>query len=161
MGHPFFDELKYPATRPDAVAFWEVLQTVFAKEDEIRSIFTTSGGNEAKMTWGRPAEAIWRDVLGYLTRAGLLHRLCENLLADASFENNFAEGLPPGTPLLWLERAATSGGTGPSSGSWLPLQIIDRLDRPDLRRLCKYLLGPDPLEVLARSVLGVPDSIPL
>jgi hypothetical protein len=61
----------------------------------------------------------------------------------------------------WLERAAAGGGPGQSIVGWLPVQLIDQLDRPDLRPLCLYLLGPDPLEQLARRVLGLPDSLAL
>ncbi len=40
-----------------------------------------------------------------------------------------------------------------------PMDFVRTVERPDLVSILLYLLGPDPLEMLCRSVIRVPDSV--
>jgi acylphosphatase len=41
-----------------------------------------------------------------------------------------------------------------------PMDFVSNIDRPDIVSILLFLLGPDPLEMLCRRVVGVPDSVP-
>ena len=41
-----------------------------------------------------------------------------------------------------------------------PLSFVWGVERPDIISTFLFLLGPDPLEMLCRRVVGVPDSVP-
>lgn len=40
-----------------------------------------------------------------------------------------------------------------------PMEFVSNVDRPDIVSILLFLLGPDPLEMLCRRVIGLPDSV--
>jgi len=46
------------------------------------------------------------------------------------------------------------------SRDYFPRSLFKKINRKDLRSVLLFLLGPDPLEMLARRVIGLPDNLP-
>jgi hypothetical protein len=87
MAHPFFDALVYPWERADAVVAHRTLFTVVSKSPEITLLYAQCGGAALNpLTPNLAADKAWTEVLDLVTRARLLAKLCDIVLANASWQ---------------------------------------------------------------------------
>jgi hypothetical protein len=179
MAHPFFNVTKYPLHRPEAVALIAALSETFNNSAAINTIYHKCEAGLPALFLGQAPPLIWQEALQNLTSHGALQKLLD--LIQPQFKHsdvmqkvirdvfNAHDG---GRGEDYFGRCACSRSVRIAQQAsvhrveettlgrdYFPHSLMNKIERPGLRSLPLFLLGPDPLEMLSRCVIGVPDNL--
>ena len=82
--HPFFESVRYPWHRAEAVELHRALFQAIADPRKIDLLYRQAGANLPPLPVTLAADLVWKDALEALATAGYMKRFCELLLNDAT-----------------------------------------------------------------------------
>lgn len=132
MAHLFFSEVRYPLHLAPAKELHKKLTQAYPDGAAARLVANAAGIDPATISWDRPMEIVWYEILDKATRARRLEQLLRDVLAD-----------PRVAAIHDVVRRAVDGGGAESTLSLLdtPLLPGDQpfLDRANLRTRLRQL----------------------
>jgi hypothetical protein len=79
--HPYFEQIRFPWSRSDAKALFELLTTTITERAEIVALYRQAGGDIGVLNDNQAPAPLWHDVLDRLSSGLQIERLTEDLLA--------------------------------------------------------------------------------
>ncbi len=84
MPHPFFEAIKYPWHRADALEFWQALYAAIPERTRIKRLHGQCGSGLRPLALETAPDLIWQEALEGLCAASRLRPLCHAILEDPS-----------------------------------------------------------------------------
>ena len=86
--HPFFETVRYPWERSEAVALHDLLKNAITNPNRIDLIYQQSGPQLPPLALGQPPDIIWKAVLEHLASTNLLKVFCDIILNENTLKTN-------------------------------------------------------------------------